>query len=101
MEILFYEFDAFVHCSCYREGKTTELPFAKKYKKYITIERRGVYLSIPSKTYYKNPEFYRKMKNDFDEWLKNACEHQDMIAARTFFCNTSSFRVFRNAIYKL
>jgi hypothetical protein len=101
MEIFFDEFDAFVHCSCYKEKKTKELPFPKKYKKYIAIKSSGVFLIIPFKTYDRNPEFYRKMKDDFDEWLENACEHEDMVAARTFFCNTSSFRVFKLAINKL
>ncbi len=86
-------YNAFVHCNCYKDGKTSIPPY-KKFVRYN--EETGLYLDIPHKVKKYNDAY--EMENAFWNWKKNACPHDDMELVSVRLCNVSGMAEFEYAI---
>ncbi|HYG14312.1 MAG TPA: hypothetical protein VEC12_01065 [Bacteroidia bacterium] len=92
-------YDAYVSCNCYREGKTTEPP----HKKHLSVETEGLFINLPEKTWYYKlfPNKLYQHYNEFDEWKRTACPHEDMEFASERIANITGMANFRYVVKKL
>ncbi|MBX7241768.1 MAG: hypothetical protein K1X92_08460 [Bacteroidia bacterium] len=74
-----------VNCNCYKEGRTTEPP----HKSYIKFDAEDFYLEIPNEIRMKDKEQAYQMDEEFEEWKRTACEHEDMKLINEHLCNLS------------
>ena len=82
--------DATVLCNCYREGRTTALPFAD----LVVLDEDGYLgLSVP---YVNNQANYRL----FWKWKETCCEHPRMEYGDEHIANWSGYRAFQEALKK-
>lgn len=87
---------AFVPCSCYHEGKTSTPP----YPEYVEEENGRLFLDIPNELFEKDWEKAIQMEEEFDQWKKNACPHEDMELAFEQLTNIMGMNEFRSALEK-
>lgn len=90
-------YSAFVNCSCYKDGKTTEPP----HKKYLHIDEEGINLEPPRYLFDRDKKRVFKMKQEFDTWKRTACVHENMEAADEYLSNGSGMGAFRHLINEL
>ncbi|MBL7829786.1 MAG: hypothetical protein JNK41_02065 [Saprospiraceae bacterium] len=86
-------YDAFVTCNCFKEGKTKEPP----YKGFMKIDVEGIYLDLDL-TYNQDKDEYLKRHQEFDDWKRTACPHQDMRFASEHLANTSGMEAFKTML---
>ncbi len=87
---------AFVPCSCYREGKTTEPP----YSEYVKDDNGRLFLDVPYELFDEDWEKIFDMEDEFDQWKKTACQHEDMELAFEHLTNIMGMNEFRSALEK-
>jgi len=90
-------YSAYVICNCYSDGKTTEPP----HKEFLRFDEDGLYLDIPNELWEKDEEKVYQMDADFDEWKRNACEHEEMELAHEYLSNISGMSSFRHIVREL
>jgi hypothetical protein len=86
-------YDAFVTCNCFKEGKTKEPP----YKDRMKIDVEGIYLDL-NITYQQDKDEYLKRHQEFDDWKRTACPHEDMEFASEHLANMSGMAAFKTML---
>ncbi len=87
-------YDAFVICTCYQEGKTTEPP----HKEFLRFDQEGLHLDVPSELWDQNKEIVLQMHAAFNKWLATACKHKDMRQISQRLANITDMAWFRQII---
>lgn len=90
-------YSAYVVCNCYKDGKTIEPP----HKEYLRFDEEGLYLDIPSEIWAKDIEKVHQMDEDFNEWERTACEHEEMKLADEYLSNILGMMAFRYLVQEL
>ena len=90
-------YSAYVICNCYKDGKTTEPP----HKEFVRFDEDGLYLDIPDELWDKDEEKVYQMNDDFDEWKRTSCEHEEMELADEYLSNISGMGAFRHIVREL
>lgn len=88
-------YDAFVTCNCFKDGKTKEPP----YKDFMKIDVEGIYLDLDL-TYEKDKDEYLKRHQEFDNWKRTACPHEDMKFASEHLANMSGMAAFKTMLHE-
>ncbi|PHR97067.1 MAG: hypothetical protein COA78_27985 [Blastopirellula sp.] len=83
--------DATVLCNCYREGKTSDLPFPLS---WIELDEEGYY---GLKTEYDSNDNYFK----YHKWEYDCCSHAQMEYADVRIGNWPMVRIFQAALEKI
>lgn len=88
-------YDAFVICNCFKEGKTAEPP----YKDFMKVDHEGMYLDLET-LYEQDKDEYFKRHQEFDEWKRSACPHEDMELVSERLANTSGMAAFKTILHE-
>jgi hypothetical protein len=79
-------------CSCYKNGKIKEPP----HKELLQFDDEGPYIDIYTNiTQKEREEKYYKMEEEFNEWKRTACEHEDMELAHEYLANVMGMADFK------
>lgn len=89
-------YDAYVHCDCYKQGKTPKPP----HEEYIVFDEEGLYLHVPG-LYEKDQEKFWEMENEFEQWKRSACPHEDMEIASEHLANIMGMGAFRTLVAEM
>ncbi len=88
-------YNAFVPCSCYRQGLTTPPP----YPELVAIDEDGsVYIDFSAGLWEQNQALYLQMDQEFDDWRDHACTHPGMEAADERLANMAGMAAFRRTV---
>lgn len=80
--------DATVMCNCYKGGVISTPPFAE----HIFLDDEGyLNLDLP---FNENPQLH----NQFYQWIRTACTHEDMNFANEHISNWTGYRSFKQAV---
>jgi hypothetical protein len=88
------DYEAFVVCDCYQQGKTTDPP----YKEYVRFDKKGLNIYIPKAIWKQDKEIGSGMEAEFYTWRMNACEHEDMELELEFFSSSWAWFDFMSFI---
>jgi hypothetical protein len=84
--------DASVMCNCYAQELTTPPPFPAE---FIQMQDGFLVLNIPETG--NEDEMVAKFI-EFDRWVLNCCEHEDMDYALVWVANWRGYRLFQEAL---
>jgi hypothetical protein len=89
--------DAYVHCTCYKDGKTAPPPHAQ----YMVYDVDGYHLDLPENLWDTDPDQCYTMESDFEQWLETACEHKDMRLMDVRIGNISGMFELRHTLKRM
>jgi len=81
---------AFVNCNCYQSGKTTPFPLPDLEQHFGTDDEGFFRLLLD--------ESYENEKNIVEEWMIDACEHEDMEYVSVLIANWGGYSYFKQAL---
>ncbi len=89
--------DAYVNCTCYKDGKTVPPPHAQ----HMVYDEDGHHLNLPNSLWDTDPDHCSSMENDFDNWMETACEHPNMRLIDVRIGNISGMFELRHTLRRM